>query len=85
MASNNSPAEKAKELVVNLFKQIQFAAYPYPSKAQIAAKQCALICVDEMLQNEPKETFVWIQYKAVLRKNNRIEYLEQVKEEINKL
>ena len=69
MASNNSPAEKAKELV-DKYTQMIFESGNTVSKPM--CKQCALICVDEILSIEGDYLL-------------STSYWQQVKEEINKL
>ena len=64
--------EKAKELVVK-YLAIQFGDFPLTD-----AKQCALIAVDEVIaQIEPSVTMDVI--------SARIEYWQEVKQEIEKL
>tara|TARA_R110000796_G_scaffold200517_1_gene316529 strand:- start:423 stop:617 length:195 start_codon:yes stop_codon:yes gene_type:complete len=60
--------EKAKELVVR---------FNYKNKHYLSldAKQCALICVDEMLGN----------YEEKYKYCESRQFLEEVKQEINKL
>ena len=66
-----TPKEKAKELV-NKFLQIYDGRVPQ-------AKQCALICVDEILQTIPNEV---MSYKPFMMNTD---YWQEVKEDINKL
>ena len=66
-----TPKEKAKELV-NKFLQIYDGRVPQ-------AKQCALICVDEVLENITEEVMT---YKPFMMNTD---YWQEVKEEINKL
>ena len=63
--------EKAKELV-NRFLQIYDGRVPQ-------AKQCALICVDEILENITEEVMT---YKPFMMNTD---YWQEVKQEINKL
>jgi len=63
--------DKAKQLV-NRFLQIYDGRVPQ-------AKQCALICVDEILENIPNEV---MSYKPFMMNND---YWQEVKQEINKL
>ena len=63
--------EKAIELV-NKFLQIYDGRVPQ-------AKQCALICVDEILQTIPNEV---MSYKPFMMNTD---YWQEVKQEINKL
>jgi len=63
-----TPKEKAKELVENFYCNIDFNECYQGSKT--SAKQCALICVDEILNF----------YDRV-----DLEYWQEVKQEINKL
>ena len=66
-----TPKEKAKELV-NKFLQIYDGRVPQ-------AKQCALICVDEVLENITEEVMT---YKPFMMNTD---YWQEVKEEMNKL
>jgi len=72
-----SPKEKANELVdkyynyVNCWDDNGEADY---KQAELYAKQCALIAVDEILDYSKRHGFVGL-----------TEYMEEVKEEINKL
>ena len=70
--------EKAKELVERFLalKKINPNAITRPYNWQ-EAKQCALICVDEMLSIYDAEGYDSEDYKIV--------YLEEVKQEIEKL
>jgi hypothetical protein len=67
-----NPKEKAKELVDKMLNQQSFSEELYD------AKQCALIAVDEILEDDmygmEEEYF-----------EKRIEYWQEVKEEIKKL
>jgi len=65
-----TPKEKAEELVENFYCNIDFNECYQGSK--ISAKQCALICVDEVLDNR-------------ILNHNTWEYWQDVKQEINKL
>ena len=64
--------EKAKELVEKYLKKIIELAYA-ETKTKELAKQCALICVDEVLS------------VGFLDTNYLYQYWEEVKQEINKL
>ena len=68
-----TPKEKAKELV-DRFLSIEGAddcgnSYPY------VAKQCALICVDEIIES----------IRHIIGEKLRVEYYLEVKQEIEKL
>ena len=70
--------EKAEELVLKYLRidnntQEWFNTY--------IAKQCALICVDEII----KECYRWTGQGNGQWENGRLEYWERVKYEINKL
>jgi len=70
-----TPKEKAKELV-GKYKNIKINnTYLYPSDSY--CKQCALICLDEMLES------LWNVGHSFC--NDEIKYLEEVKQEIIKL
>jgi hypothetical protein len=93
-----TPKEKAEELVDKFYQTTPNEAFinePYgiatEYKAWEQAKQCALIAVDEMIQTA-KDVFehCWnhISWKAqydIVDMNKYLCYLEEVKEEINKL
>ena len=66
-----TPKEKSIELV-NKFLQIYDGRVPQ-------AKQCALICVDEVLENITEEVMT---YKPFMMNTD---YWQEVKQEINKL
>ena len=66
-----TPKEKAKELVDKMHSKMY-------SDGIYDAKQCALICVDEIIE-EIKE---W--NMSVIDYQNRIEYWQEVKQEIEK-
>ena len=66
-----TPKEKSIELV-NKFLQIYDGRVPQ-------AKQCALICVDEILQTIPNEV---MSYKPFMMNTD---YWQEVKQEINKI
>ena len=74
-----TPKTKAKELVEKYLKKIIELAYA-ETKTKELAKQCALICVGEMLnlsydiEWEKKEDAV-----------SKLKFLKEVKQEINKL
>ena len=63
-----TPKEKAKELVETYYTFIDFNEVYQPSSK--SAKQCALICVDEVIA-------------SCFHPN--LEYWQEVKQEINKL
>ena len=67
------PKEKAKELV-DRFYEIQLKSKGYASV--VLAKQCALICVDEIIEDATHDPF---------NAKTRIEYWQEVKQEIEKL
>ena len=68
--------DKAKELVEKHLKKIIELAYA-ETKTKELAKQCALICVEEILRNEVNTT---------MHPNDIImDYWQEVKQGINKL
>ena len=77
-----TPKQKAKELVERFKAKVEFEIMP-ESTNMFNAKECALICVDEIekyrkvLEDEYDEYF----YYAY----NQEEYWQEVKQEINKL
>ena len=79
-----TPKEKAEELVIKMYQPLPASKEAEKGKEHLyynqynAAKQCALIAVDEVISNiEPSVSMDVI--------SARIKYWEQVKEEINKL
>ena len=69
-----TPKEKAKELV-DRFKWRDYVA----RMSLDNSKQCALICVDEILQTIPEEV---MSYKPFMMNTD---YWQEVKQEINRL
>jgi hypothetical protein len=85
-----TPKEKAEELVEKFAGGLGEKLEMYNSEILIGAKQCALICVDEILYNffdgsvkikDGKKVFqgVWS------TSHHAMEYYTEVKQEINKL
>ena len=72
-----TPKEKAKKLVQIYFNKVS-DANPLED-ILFSAKQCAVICVDEIIQNIPSEV---MSYKPFIMNTD---YWEKVKQEINKL
>lgn len=73
-----TPEEKAKELYNKFFKEVPFLTIEdNPKDDSIAAKQCALIAVDEI-----KEAIFWHPYESP---NFELEYWNEVMNELNKL
>jgi hypothetical protein len=73
----NTPKEKAKELVEKYWIYLR-AGLLYDEEAKEDAKHCALIAVDEIL-DELSEMNYGLQYL------NRVAHWQEVKEEIEKL
>ena len=71
--------EKAKELVDMFADGLCEKLEMYNSEIEIGAKQCALICVDEILKNITEEVMT---YKPFMMNTD---YWQEVKQEINKL
>lgn len=78
--------EKAKELIEKYEEElidfdVQLDSFNFPVNRRRIAKQCALICVDEIL-NSHEETY----YNSFgqSRNNRDLDYWQQVKQEINK-
>jgi hypothetical protein len=69
------PKDKAKELVEKFLKQIIELAYA-ETKTKELAKQCALICVEEILKSHSD----WS-----TEQDEVFDYWEEVKQEIEKL
>ena len=69
-----TPKEKAEELVNNFTFRCEECDYDWN------AKQCALIAVDEMI--EEIKLLLFINYTLL---NDRLTYWQQVKQEIEKL
>jgi hypothetical protein len=69
--------EKAKDLVDKLNIPIETLSEGYTSRYSDASKQCALICVDEILESH---------YKVLVGVIPKVyDYWGEVKQEINKL
>jgi hypothetical protein len=66
-----APQEKAEELVIKFLKHSRAEKDIKPMQS---AKQCALICVDEIMYYSKRHGFVGL-----------TEYYEEIKEEIKKL
>jgi hypothetical protein len=78
-----TPKEKAKELVNKFY--VILMKKNYPNVAQMdAARECALIAVDEMLVFPLRES-AYRFYEGVEKPISIKEYLELVKQEIEKL
>lgn len=77
------PKQKAKELV-DRFENLVGVDYTYDEKPIFELqKQCALICVDEII-DEVKDNITTPE-KTPTRLFNKINYWQQVKEETQKL
>lgn len=73
-----SPKEKAEELITNMYNVEVDNISQFRMEWEMA-KQCALICVDEIIKVTPYEDFRKI-YRDVDK-----QYWQQVKQELNKL
>ena len=71
--------EKAKELVDMFDNVVHSNAGSNNFDFESAAKQCALICIDEILENITEEVMT---YKPFMMNTD---YWQEVKQEINKL
>ncbi len=75
-----TPKEKAEELALQFFKIQKCDVF----KAEIVAKQCALICVEEIMKlgnfTEKGHELIPIE-----KQPNTVKYWQQVKTEIEKL
>jgi hypothetical protein len=69
---------KAKELV-DYFMEVNREQRYQDDLNIFEAKQCALICVDEILKNQPYDIY------TIHQCNNLTKYWQEVKQEINKL
>jgi len=69
--------DKAKELVDRFYDTIENNVELYKGEYLVTAKQCALVCVDRMLES------LWRVGHSFC--NDEIKYLKEVKEEIEKL
>lgn len=73
--------EKAKELVNEFRKKLGI-----PSKHYDKAKQCALICVDEIIKSQYRDLLdMFDEDFANANIDNQSNYWNEVKQEINKL
>jgi hypothetical protein len=76
-----SPKEKAKELVWKYSRALQI----WNEENSLKSKQCALIAVDEILENVDY-FFTELEKDGLPNKfDDEIEYWQEVKNEINKL
>ena len=74
-----TPKEKAKDLVNRFFIEVD-SYYVEDIVSQPKAKQCALVCVDEMLE------FAYdIEWEKKEEAISKLKFLKEVKQEINKL
>jgi len=71
--------EKAKELVDRFYDTIENNVELYKGEYLVTAKQCALICIDEMIKEHihVSQNYKW--------QDEIWEWLREVKQEINKL
>jgi len=77
-----TPKEKAKKLVNKYYQEIADSSYP-----EGTAKECALIAVDEIIENQ-ENVIAKIEYKLLLKDIKIItfsNYWNEVKQEIKKL
>jgi len=75
-----TPKEKAIELVE------KYMLLDYNSNlSNKKSKQCALICVDEILEEVPTEILDTYKFETNFVINERYNFWQKVKEEINKL
>jgi len=74
-----TPIEKAKEIVDKIYFDIDYDLVGMPNTKKMVSKQCALIAVDEMI-NEIKEFDDEFGFSE-----SRLNYWQGVKEEIEKL
>jgi len=77
-----TPKEKAIELIM------KFKAYTLSYRDEFSAKQCVLICVDEILQDGVLEKAPFMRNGKDLMNGNFIRYKDywiEVKQEIEKL
>ena len=74
-----TPKEKAKELVSKFSSKLPF----YSEKDNLSkAKQCALICVDEIIKSQEKSNDGYGGHSLT---NLEIEFYQEVKQEIEEL
>ena len=71
--------DKAKELVDRFYDTIENNVELYKGEYLVTAKQCALVCVDEMIKEHihASQNYKW--------QDEIWEWLREVKQEINKL
>jgi hypothetical protein len=77
-----NPKEKAEELVGNfipLTKATNYKNIDVTPVTKHKAKQCAIICIDEIIKNQPYDMY------TVWQCNNIAGYWREVKQEIEKL
>ena len=82
-----TPKEKAEELVIKMYQPLPASKEAEKGKERLyynqynAAKQCALISVDEILKEQSKSS----EYKNPKYQDGRINYWMDVKQEIETL
>ena len=79
--------EKAKELVDRFYFEPNFSRYHSKDSEyqKIAAKKCALICVDEILKIQPLRSTKMDAKMDRYSESDSAEYWQEVKQEIEKL
>jgi hypothetical protein len=74
-----TPKEKARELL-NMFAKNLWETHP--QLKELVAKQCALICVDEVIEVLPKRTF--LNHEMAWDENPNFTFWNEVKAELEK-
>tara|TARA_R110000823_G_scaffold109121_1_gene228679 strand:+ start:218 stop:460 length:243 start_codon:yes stop_codon:yes gene_type:complete len=79
-----TPKEKAKELY-NKHSYIIKGLLNYPNgTTKYKAKQCAIICVDEIIKAEPV-VYIRVFFNIIETSVQNLEYWQEVKQEIEEL
>ncbi|MCP4989081.1 MAG: hypothetical protein GY928_24390 [Colwellia sp.] len=76
-----TPKEKAKDLIDRFMKQQPM----HITMQKVSAKQCALICVDEILKLQPLRSTRMAAKLDRYSESDSVEYWEEIKQEIKKL
>jgi len=76
-----TPKEKSKELVDKFYDTIENNVELYKGEYLVTAKQCALVCVDEMINTGVHTDYIKVDGYLL----SLFEFYAEVKEEINKL
>ena len=80
-----TPKEKAESLTGIFYDNIGLNAKTSVEQLKYEAKQCALICVDEIIQAKPYKDVPFLDSVDLTALESNIYYWQEVKTEIEKL